>query len=226
MNTIGYIFILVAALMIRAVAKGRVTHIGEDLTDAFVAIVSNDAAALREVSSRTGSDTTAPEGVMPATQGSSGESGLNDPSASSATGIAGKAIARGSKAKGYRWGATGPDYYDCSGLMWRSCQDAGAYPKSGSGSGRFTTSTIAGNKAFQRVSKPGIGDIVCWTNHHMGVVTGTDKFYSAKSKKSGIGYGTISTWPHGNPVYYRPKTAPSAGSGVGQGSGGGGGGSW
>lgn len=221
MNTLAYLFLFAAAIMIRAVSKGRAENIAEDVSDAFLALVRGDGKAFREVSNRTGESLNAPQSeVAAATASSAGLTGLPTNGA-----IGRAAVKRGSAASGYRWGATGPDAYDCSGLMWRACQDAGVYPK-GNGN-RFTTATIGASKFFTKVTgAPAVDDIVVWLPRvnkvgHMGVVTSGDKFYSARSKKSGIGYATISTFRTDKPTYYRAKTGSA-----GEGGGGGGGGSW
>jgi hypothetical protein len=220
MNTIAYLFVFAAAIMLRAVSKGRAENIGEDLSDGFLALIRGDGKAFREVASRTGDSLEAPQSAVAATSGSSGLTGLPTNGA-----IGRAAVKRGSQAQGYKWGRTGPDFYDCSGLMWRACQDAGVYPK-GDGN-RFTTATIRLSKFFTLVDgQPAIDDIVVWAPAlgqvgHMGVVTGTDKFYSARSAKSGIGYSTISSFRKGAPKYYRAKTGAA-----GDTAGGGGGGSW
>lgn len=115
------------------------------------------------------------------------------------------ALKRGKTAKGYLFGAVGPDYYDCSGLIWRATQDAGVY----SGD-RYTTSTILQTHQFNRIITPRIDDIVVWdysgVHGHMGVISGPDQFYSARSHDSGIGYLTISSfhvYPV-KPIYLRP----------------------
>lgn len=54
MSTIGWFFILMAGLVLRQVTRGRVMETPQDLSDAFLAIVSNDSAKLKEVLSRTG----------------------------------------------------------------------------------------------------------------------------------------------------------------------------
>lgn len=220
MNTIAYLFIFAAAIMLRAVSKGRAENIGEDLSDAFLALIRGDSRAFREVANREGDSLKAPESTVSATSGSSGLTGLPTNGA-----IGRAAVKRGSQAVGYKWGRTGPDYYDCSGLMWRACQDAGVYPKGDSN--RFTTATIGVSKFFVKVNgAPAVDDIVVWAPSlgqvgHMGVVTGKDKFYSARSVKSGIGYSTISTFRKNGPTYYRAKTGAA-----GDTAGGGGGGSW
>jgi hypothetical protein len=220
MNTIAYLFVFAAVVMLRAVSKGRAANIGEDLSDAFLALVRGDSKAFREVANRTGDSLQAPESTVSATSGSSGLTGLPTNGA-----IGRAAVKRGSQAAGYKWGRTGPDYYDCSGLMWRSCQDAGVYPK-GDGN-RFTTATIRVSHFFTKVDgSPAVDDIVVWAPSlgkpgHMGVVTGPDRFYSARSVKSGIGYSKISTFRSNAPTYYRAKTGAA-----GDTAGGGGGGSW
>lgn len=202
MSTIGWLFIFCGALLIRQVARGRVMNLTEDLGDAFIAFVSGDTQALGVVLSRTGDSTTpSPEGVSAATV----ESGDVSPTA----GIANAAVTRGKKAKGYRWANTGPDYYDCSGLMWRACQDIG-YKGS-----RFSTSDMRSRSIFKVVAGPGttggagFNDLVLWpagsggVTGHTGVITGTDQFYSARSVRSGIGYAKISTFRKTTPIYLR-----------------------
>lgn len=215
MNTVGYIFVLLAAVIIRAINKGRVENLPGDLSDFFTAIFTGDATLLKEVSARTGDGLEASDpAAIPATQSSSGESGFAD-----ANGFIAEMQKLGSNAKGYQWTATGPSYYDCSGLVWRALKNLGIYNGL-----RFTTHTFAAqSKTFaSQVKNPAPGDIVLWVNHHMGVVTGTDRFYSARSKKTGIGESKISTFRGSAPVYYRLKGKATSG----EGAGGGGGSSW
>lgn len=231
MNTIGYLFLFVAAILVNQVRKGRGANVGEDVSDAFLAAVRGDGAALKEVLSRAGTGTDAPvasAGLPTGTPGTAGQPvfAATGPNATGGA-IGHAAVKRGSAAKGYKWGAAGPDYYDCSGLMWRACQDAGAYPKTGVGSSRFVTASIAMNSAFQKVPTPAIDDIVCWIGQHMGVVTGPDTFYSAMSTKQGIRSAKISVQRFATaPVYYRPKTVVTGAAGTGKGASGGSGGSW
>lgn len=219
MNTVAYLFIFAAIVLLRAVARGRAANITEDVSDAFLAFVRGDARGFREVANRTGDSLSAPEALPAATQGTSGVSAFAD---STGGAIAKNAVRRGSLARGYKLGATGPDYYDCSGLMWRACMDARAYKGI-----RFTTATIGAIKQFTRVDTPRVDDLVVWPRHHMGVVTGDDRFYSAMNSRDGIGYARISTWSggkQGKPVYYRPTTVEQGSAE--QGAGGGGAGSW
>lgn len=227
MNTIAWIFILIGVLVARQIQRGRVMQIPQDLGDAFIAVASGDTDGLGEVLNRRGEDaapTTADLAIYKLTAGVTG--GLTTATGSVAEALGGAfkdlqgvsdlalaAVILGERAKGYRWASTGPDYYDCSGLMWRACQGIG-YDGS-----RFSTATIRSRKEFKRIDPPGmqgpgvaaavVNDIVLWPagsggiTGHMGVITGPDKFYSARSVKSGIGESKISTFRKTTPIYLR-----------------------
>lgn len=223
MSTFGWLLILLGILIARQVSKGRVMNLGHDLSDAFLALASGDTDALGEVLTRTGpaaQPTSADLAIFNLTAGVTG--GLTTASGSIAGGLgtaygqlkgnlesslALAAVVLGEKAKGYRWAATGPDYYDCSGLMWRAAQGVGYKGF------RFTTSTIGAAPGFHKISAPAtqgpgliaatVGDLVVWPTHHMGVITGPNRFYSARSVKAGIGESNISGFRSGTPVYYR-----------------------
>jgi cell wall-associated NlpC family hydrolase len=206
-NTIAWVLILVALLTLRQVARGRTLQLGEDLSDAFLALIRGDSAELTSVLARTGTGN-APVAAI-------GDAASSGATAAAATpkGLAAAVVARGEKAKGYRWGATGPDYYDCSGLVWRGLQDIGYT------GARFSTATIRSRKQFKTISSPamqgpgltnaGTGDIVLWpagsggVTGHMGVITGPNRFYSARSVRSGIGESSISGFRKTTPVYLR-----------------------
>jgi cell wall-associated NlpC family hydrolase len=229
MSTLAWLLLLTGMVILRQVYKGRTQYLGEDLSDAFLAITRGDTKELAAVFAREG-DADEPmfaslgDALGNATIAGAQASGITASEISKAIGgqIEGleakanksltiAAVLLGEKAKGYRWAATGPDYYDCSGLMYRAAQ------KIGYKGGRFTTYTIGTNKAFREVQAPnvqgpgtngslgaGIDDIVCWPTHHMGVVTGPDQFYSARNPRSGIGVAKISTFRNGSkPKYYR-----------------------
>lgn len=229
MSTLAWLLLLAGMVVIRQVTKGRVSHMGEDLSDAFLAITRGDTKELTAVLAREGEQNQPTfaalgDALGNATVGVAGASGttadtiakaiggqLNDIETRANKSLALAAYMLGRKAKGYRFTATGPDYYDCSGLMYRAAQ------KIGYKGGRFTTFTIGTNKAFREVQAPnvqgpgvggtvgaGIDDLVVWPTHHMGVITGPDQFYSARSVKSGIGFAKISTFRNGSkPKYYR-----------------------
>lgn len=207
MDTLAWIFMLAGIIIIRQVTKGRVMDLGKDLSDAFLAIASGDTAGLQDVISRTGTSATDSDGTGTLEKYGAGNpanaAGANVPATN--TTILREAVALGEAAKGYRFGATGPDYYDCSGLVWKACQKAGYK------GGRFTTYTLKSNSKFTQIGDPTLGvsnvmlgDIVLWPTHHMGVVSGNGRFYSARSVKSGISEANISGFGgFGKPIYMR-----------------------
>lgn len=230
MTTLAWLLLLIGGLIVRQVSKGRVMNVGEDLSDAFLAIIQGDTGAFNAVLARTGDDTepaiaTLGDALGNATMAGAAAvtAGANATAAGVAKFLTGAgetlntsyalaAVVLGEKAKGYKFGATGPDYYDCSGLMTAAARLLG-YKGS-----RFSTFTIGSNKAFMKIQAPavqgpgsggsagaGINDLVVWPTHHMGVITGPNKFYSARSVKSGIGESPISGFRPENPVYYRYK---------------------
>jgi cell wall-associated NlpC family hydrolase len=214
MTTLAWLFILAAIVLIRQVSKGRVMNLGEDLSDMFIAVASGDNKGLTDVLSRSGeaatstvagTNTDSSTGTI--SYHGKGNPANGAPKGTPATNVAvlRSAVELGEAAKGYRFAATGPDYYDCSGLMWRACQKAGYT------GARFTTATIGLSKKFQRLADPSlgvsqvtVGDIVVWPGHHMGVVSTAGKFYSARSLKTGIGTSDIAGFGgFGKPIYYR-----------------------
>jgi hypothetical protein len=127
---------------------------------------------------------------------------------------------------------TGPDSFDCSGLVWRAGCNIGRW---GPGTKWFpqpfnTASFIIHTKEIGLVRRgnailPVAGDIIWWVGH-MGVVESPTRFYSARSSRSTPQIGSLpiaaldkTNGPH--QVFYWGKQ-PSVGSG----GGGGGGGSW
>lgn len=198
MSTLGWALILAAIFVIRAAAKGRALQLKDDVPDAFLALITGDTDALGEVLSRSGDGLDAEQADLSAYRDAGEGVGKIATDVANSFSISAAAVKRGKAAKGYRWTATGPDYYDCSGLIWRACQDTGAY----SGP-RFVTANVGKLKAFGKVDTPSINDLVVWPGRHMGVVTGNDQYYSARSVRSGIGYSSISSFK-GEPTYLRP----------------------
>jgi cell wall-associated NlpC family hydrolase len=211
-NTVAWVLILVGALTLRQVSRGRTLHLGEDLSDALLALVRGDSAELSAVLARTGTGNAPVAAKGDVSTGGGGASGDFGPAL---TGLAAAVMARGQKAKGYRWGGTGPDYYDCSGLVWRGLQDIGYT------GARFSTATIRSRKGFTTISSPAMqgpgltnakpGDIVLWpagsggVTGHMGVMTAPNRFYSARSVRTGIGESSISGFRKTMPIYLRYK---------------------
>jgi len=118
-----------------------------------------------------------------------------------------EAVKLGSAARGYRFGAQGPTYYDCSGLVWDAERKINEFVGD-----RYTTYTILQSSQYHRISagKQQVNDIVVWSENsahgHMGVISGPDQFYSARDVADGMGYNRISTfhvYPVG-PIYLRP----------------------
>jgi len=209
-NTIAWLLILTAVIIMYRVAKGRALYLPEDLSDAFQAIIRGDYDSLAAALSRTGESNqisigeVAGEGLAGALQSdaagrlSAAQKNLN-------SNIAYWAYQLGRAAKGYRFGAAGPTYYDCSGLMYRACQKVGYTGP------RFFTATVAASPGMHRLASTGMGisqvspgDLVVWPGHHMGVVVGQNRFYSALNPKAGIAERPIEGFRKGeNPIYLR-----------------------
>lgn len=186
---VALFLLAIGVLLIRQVAVGRALHLAEDTRDAVTAITRGDFDSLDDIGKRRGDDG---KGTAPAPSGTPEASEASSSGAS----VLEAARRRGSAAKGYVWGATGPDYYDCSGLVWRAVRDTGVY----SGP-RFTTATapFVFPKFAHKVSTPAVGDIALWTGRHMGIVSAPGKIYGAQSVKTGIRERAID----GNPTYWR-----------------------
>lgn len=107
----------------------------------------------------------------------------------------------------YVWGATGPNTFDCSGLVMYTLKHAYGinYPHF-SGSQYNMTRHIS--KADARM-----GDLVFWGaggSDHVGVYAGGDKYFSAESPAQGIHMNTLdSVVGKGRPLFGRIKGMPS-----------------
>lgn len=202
MTTIAWILALLGVFVIRQSLHGRFTHVLTDLSDAALALARNDKDALGEVLTRSGDSLTASTADVAAWNATANAEvagatqGLGN--APPGNGVLVAAVELGTHAKGYRWAATGPDYYDCSGLMWRACQKAGVYHGP-----RFTTFDVERLTSFQTTRNPRVGDLVVWPTSHMGVMSGEDQMYSARSVRSGIGYSSISGHSKNPPIYLK-----------------------
>ena len=187
MQTIGYLAVLLGVLLVRQVVKGRAKETPQDLRDLFVGFITADTQQIKatltqsgtNIDSTGGSEVAVSSGAFP--KGTTGD-------------LVAEVMRLGNAAKGYRLGATGPDFYDCSGLVWRACRNLGYYDGM-----RFTTATFAAAAMTQggwckRIpeSMRAAGDIILWRTHHMGVSTGGDGMYSARSTAKGIGESTVS----------------------------------
>ena len=204
MSTFGYLFVLAGALLIRQVVTGRVKETPGDFKALTLSLLNADVEGIRGVVSQRGENVpvsavgtgsaTADTGTSPA------------PTFAEFTGLIAEMKRLGNSAKGYVWGASGPTYYDCSGLVWKALVNLGIY----SGP-RFTTKTfrnVAANFAspISSVQTPAVGDIVLWEGHHIGVLVGPDTLYSARSPAKGIGTSSVSgdsKYFRSNPTYWR-----------------------
>lgn len=205
MTPFGYLFVFAGALLIQRIAAGRAKDIPTDSRDFFTAFLNADSEGIGEVLQRRGENVSAASDFGEVATGGLTTGAAETSLALSNSEFANEVVKLGQNATAYRWGATGPDYYDCSGLIWRAARNVGAYT-----GGRFTTSTFhaASDGWAERVSSPNTGDIVLWPGKHIGIYVGSDKMYSARSVAKGIGYSTISgdTGYFGQaPEYWRVK---------------------
>ncbi len=201
MTTVAWVFILVGLYLIRGLSKGRtIAEAPNDLGDLFIGLVTGDQAQVKEVLARTSSSAVDAVNGEPVIQGT-----FSVLPSKAGPAILQNAKRLGSAAKGYRLGATGPTYYDCSGLVWRTLKLMKVYDGP-----RFTVATFTTQvKCIQVTAKTAQpGDIVVWfraLTHHMGIVedpvAGT--FYSARSSKTGIGTSHIAGFNTFDPTYWR-----------------------
>jgi cell wall-associated NlpC family hydrolase len=200
MSSIAYLLILIGVILIRQVSKGRASDLPGDLSDSFLALVRGDTSGLTAVLARTGTDNTAAEATVSGTIANTVDQAK---ALAAQNDLAKAAIELGSKAVGYGWSMDGPSRYDCSGLMYRALQKVGYKGP------RFYTATLLSQKGMMKTLNPTYGDMVLWLpgqggpTGHVGVITGDDQFYSARSIKSGIGYSKISTFRKSQPTYVR-----------------------
>jgi cell wall-associated NlpC family hydrolase len=86
---------------------------------------------------------------------------------------------------------TGPNSYDCSGLVWRAGNNLGLWPK---GTTAFNTAsfiTHISEFGLTKVSTPQAGDIVWWLGH-MGCVVNSTTLFSAMSSHTSPNIGQCS----------------------------------
>lgn len=116
-----------------------------------------------------------------------------------------KAMAKNGRGKIYQWGATGPNEFDCSGLvMYTLKKDYGIDYPHYSGAQYSASQHISRSQA-----KP--GDLVFWGvggGKHVGVYAGGDKYYSAYGPNGthGIGMEPLSSVVgYGEPKFARVR---------------------
>jgi cell wall-associated NlpC family hydrolase len=128
---------------------------------------------------------------------------------------------------------TGPNSFDCSGLVWKAGSNLSIWP---AGTTAFNTASFvvhtkafglsdvgSGNGSGHKGSPPQAGDIIWWVGH-MGVATDGTDFFSALSTRSGIRTLPITTIDKQHGTHHVFRFTGSVG-GASNGSGGGGG-SW
>ena len=236
MDTLGWLLVLGASLLIRGVINGRGFDSFTDLGDGFLAAVEFDNTKLKEVWDRKGNnntpDTSATDSVVNSVQNGSVQSGF-----ANGVSLLEEMMKIGNGRSYSQAKRTGPDSFDCSGLVWRAGTNIKLWGP-GSGTKWFpqafnTASFIVHTKeiGLTKVDNPQKGDIIWWVGH-MGVVVDDTTFYSALSshRAKGKQIETVSIksvdTEHGPHQLWRYKantTAPGAETGA---AGGGGGGSW
>ncbi len=89
--------------------------------------------------------------------------------------------------KPYAWGATGPNAYDCSGLVQY------AYSQAGKNVGR-TTYQQAGAGQHISVSQAQAGDILMWGNYHDAIYVGNNQYVHAPQPGQNVTQASISSY--------------------------------
>ena len=89
--------------------------------------------------------------------------------------------------KPYVWGATGPNAYDCSGLVQY------AYSQAGKNVGR-TTYQQAGAGQHIAVSQAQAGDILMWGDYHDAIYVGNNQYVHAPQPGQNVTQATISSY--------------------------------
>lgn len=206
MRTFGYVLFFLGILFVRGAIRDRtIQETSDDIAALMLSIVRLDWPAIDKVLATRGEGTNFVFGEdVPAANGDNNAG--SDTQSGSTTGarVLAEAVRLGTGKK-YRLGATGPDAYDCSGLVWRAMRNVGAY----SGP-RFTTATwpvVAVTVKAKKVDTPAVGDIALWPGH-MGIVDGTGTTFAARSPQYGIGTSKIDVTSKsvgGRPVFYRLK---------------------
>lgn len=100
----------------------------------------------------------------------------------------------------YRYGATGPSTWDCSGLVQAAYRKAGIYlPR--------TTYDIIKSSKLSRTYSPRWGDIVFTSTGHMEMYVKPGWMHGAHKSGTRIGYKAIYKSGPGWPKYYRVRGA-------------------
>ncbi|MCB1026650.1 MAG: LysM peptidoglycan-binding domain-containing C40 family peptidase [Microthrixaceae bacterium] len=92
--------------------------------------------------------------------------------------------------KPYVWGASGPNTFDCSGLIVYS------YAKAGRTIPRYASWMMADRATRVSKSNMKVGDLVFFYSpvSHVGIYMGNDKFVHAANSRTGVVISTLSTY--------------------------------
>ncbi|ASY54770.1 Protein P54 [Lactobacillus gasseri DSM 14869] len=89
--------------------------------------------------------------------------------------------------KPYVWGATGPNAYDCSGLVQY------AYSQAGKNIGRTTYQQVCAGQHVS-VSQAQAGDILMWGDYHDAIYVGNNQYVHAPQPGQNVTQATISSY--------------------------------
>lgn len=103
----------------------------------------------------------------------------------------------------YRYGATGPNRYDCSGFVWAVFQDAGIdFERTSARSLWAASEPVTGDERYK------FGTLVFLNRlGHIGIVADENGFFHASSSK-GITYSTFKGYWENRIVGFRRLNAP------------------
>jgi cell wall-associated NlpC family hydrolase len=100
--------------------------------------------------------------------------------------------------KPYRWGATGPNAFDCSGLVYRALRESGYQVR------RLTTFGWMVSPMAVTVQNPEPGDLVVWPGH-MGIYVGGGRMIEAPRTGLTVRYAPVGNRNGVAPTYRRVK---------------------
>lgn len=210
MRTMAWIMILVGLFTMRQAIKGRAlkdipNDIGDLLRGAATSIQSprDSADIVKEVLLRQGPTLTYSNNDLANQIGVKYDAATGTVAGGNAQGAPvlfyAKQLAQAANFK-YVWGASGPNGYDCSGLVWA------AMKKLGYSGMRFTTYTFLaqmGTGVTANKGTPQQGDIVLWPSH-MGIMEDDKTMFSALNPRDGIISSPLSYGPkgEGSPTFW------------------------
>lgn len=99
--------------------------------------------------------------------------------------------ARTQRGKPYVWGATGPNGYDCSGLVYAAYHHA-----TGRWGPRDTNDMLAAGRWMRRVRRPRRGDLAFYGSGHVELFVRRGLTFGAKEPGTDVGYHHTSAGWH------------------------------